>query len=231
MHDRRIDGEEYTFGNEGALFKSAMTWWDWETKSVWSQPWGAAIEGELTGTRLTLLPYEFVPWKTWLSRQPETKLLVDERANLEYRGFSPIDRFVIGVSIGDAAKGFYFASSAIEGVVNESVGEFPVAVFADRDSRVIHVFLRTPITGLNGPEALPDRLTFEIVEGSGLSSGRRVADTETGSTWDIEAGVATEGPLKGTILQRAPFISAYYWAWEGFNPHTQFWGDRFDELD
>jgi hypothetical protein len=36
-----------------------MTWWDWETQSIWSQPWGAAIDGELTGARLTLLPYEF----------------------------------------------------------------------------------------------------------------------------------------------------------------------------
>jgi len=43
--------------------------------------------------------------------------------------------------------------------------------------------------------------------------------------------VATDGPLKGALLQRAPYVSAYYWAWEEFNPHTQFWGDRFDELD
>jgi hypothetical protein len=43
--------------------------------------------------------------------------------------------------------------------------------------------------------------------------------------------VASDGPLKGTLLQRAPFVSAYYWAWEIFNPHTPFWGDRFDELE
>ncbi|MBP38410.1 MAG: hypothetical protein QF476_01560 [Dehalococcoidia bacterium] len=36
--------------------------------------------------------------------------------------------------MGDAAKGFYFASSALEGVVNENVGKFPVAVFADKES-------------------------------------------------------------------------------------------------
>jgi len=95
VHDRRIDGVVHTFGNEGALFKSAMTWWDWETQSIWSQPWGAAIDGELTGTRLTLLPYELVPWQTWLDSHPETKVLIDERANLVYNGLAPIDRFVI----------------------------------------------------------------------------------------------------------------------------------------
>ena len=43
---------------------NAMTSWDWESQSVWSQQWGAAIDGELTGIRLTLLPYELVPWQT-----------------------------------------------------------------------------------------------------------------------------------------------------------------------
>lgn len=216
---------------------SAMTWWDWETQSVWSQPWGAAIDGELTGARLTLLPFELVPWQAWLARHPDTKVLVDERANITYTGRISIDRFVIGVSIGDAATGFYFASSAIAGVVNEWVGMFPVAVFADKDTRVIHVFLRSPRPGFNGPEFLPDTLTFELIEADELHDAgeltvaRDVRDVETGSRWDIETGVAISGPLKGALLQRAPYVSAYYWAWQDFNPHTVLWGDRFDVLD
>ena len=108
MHDRRIEGTAYTFGNEGVLFMNAMIWWDWESQSVWSQPWGAAIDGELTGTRLNLLPYELVPWQTWLEHHPDAKVLVDERVDLTYGARYAIDRFVIGVSIGDAATGFYF---------------------------------------------------------------------------------------------------------------------------
>lgn len=208
-----------------------MTWWDWESQSLWSQPWGAAIEGELTGTRLTLLPFELVPWKSWQERHPDTKVLVDERANLAYNGRFPIDRFVIGVSIGESAKGFYFPSSAIAGVVNESVGEFSVAVFADRESRVIHVFLRTPRSGLGSAVELPETLSFHLVDSPAGSGVKVVQDVETGSTWNIESGVAVEGPAKGAVLQRAPFVSSYYWAWEEFNPHTEFWGDRFEELD
>lgn len=234
MHDRRIDGVEHTFGNEGALFKSAMTWWDWETQSIWSQPWGAAIDGELSGTRLTLLPYDLVPWQSWLDRHPDTKVLIDERANLVYNGRVPIDRFVIGVSLGEDAKGFYFASSAIEGVVNETVGEFPVAVFADKETRVIHVFLRSPQPGFGGPRELPEQLTFEVTKSDEQPNADIVKDVETGSVWNIEVGVATSGPLKGALLQRAPYVSSYYWAWEDFNPHTQFWPNiegRFDELE
>ncbi len=211
-----------------------MTWWDWETQSIWSQPWGAAIDGELTGIRLTLLPFELVPWQSWLERQPDTKVLIDERANLVYNGLAPIDRFVIGVSLGDAAKGFYFASSANEGVVNDTVGDFPVAIFADKDTRVIHAFLRTPQPGAQGSVELPNSLTFELVESADEQGSRNVQDKETGSVWNLDAGVAVEGVLKGTILQRAPFVSSYYWAWEDFNPHTQFWPNRegrFDELE
>jgi len=35
VHNRRIDGATDTFGNEGALFMNAMTWWDWEAGSIW----------------------------------------------------------------------------------------------------------------------------------------------------------------------------------------------------
>ena len=44
---------------------NAMTWWDWESQCVWSQPWGAAIDGELTGTRLNLLPSWFPGRPGW----------------------------------------------------------------------------------------------------------------------------------------------------------------------
>lgn len=225
MHDRRIAGKVRKFGNAGALFMNAMTWWDWETESIWSQPWGAAIDGELTGTRLTLLPFELVPWQTWLDRYPATKVLVDERGDFTYRGQYSTDQFIIGVSIGDTATGFYFASSANAGVVNETVGEYSVAVIAEKETRVIHVFLRTPRPGLSGPADIPDVLTFEVTD------SREIRDFETGSTWDIEAGVAVAGPLRGTLLQRAPFVSALDWAWEDFNPHTVFWGERSDHLD
>ena len=99
------------------------------------------------------------------------------------------------------------------------------------------MFLRTPRRGLNGPEDLPETLAFELVDspcapGAGeLADVPEVRDPETGSTWNIEAGIATAGPLRGTVLQRAPYVSAFYWAWEDFNPNTVLWGDWFDELN
>ncbi|KAA3656338.1 MAG: DUF3179 domain-containing protein [Chloroflexi bacterium] len=56
MHDRRIDGKTAVFGNAGALFQNAMTWYDHDTSSIWSQPWGRAIQGEQKGVELRLAP-------------------------------------------------------------------------------------------------------------------------------------------------------------------------------
>lgn len=217
MHDRRIDGTPHVFGNEGALFKNAMTWWDHETQSIWSQPWGAAIDGPLEGTRLTLVPFDLVPWGVWRDRHPDTVVLVDERADLSFNGQIPHDRFVIGVALGEDAKGFHFLSVAGARAVNDRVGEFPIVVFADPDTREIDVFLRRP----KGERAADTgELTFTV------SDTGEVTDNETGSVWDLRLGAAIDGPLRGAVLQRAPFISSFDWAWRDFYPNTEFWGTR-----
>ena len=48
-------------------------------------------------------------------------------------------------------------------------------------------------------------------------------DAQTGSTWDVTRGIAIAGPLRGEVLQRVPYITAFDWAWEDFFPHTQFY--------
>ncbi len=228
MHDRRIDGTTHKFGNEGALFKNAMTWWDWETDSIWSQPWGAAIEGPLTGTRLTLIPFELVPWESWQARHPQTKVLIEERFEHKYAGQIPIDDFVIGVSIGADAVGYYFSAAAESGLINHTVGAYPVAILADQPSRNVDVFLRKPQARTDSADNradLPDILTFELVDNSEPAGKKSVRDIETGSIWDIDRGVAISGKLRGTVLQRAPFVTAFDWAWLDFNEHTDWWGD------
>ena len=70
------------FGNAGSLYKNGMTWWDHETKSIWSQPVGRAIEGELTGLELFLLPSELTTWANWLEKHPDTLLSVNNLAML-----------------------------------------------------------------------------------------------------------------------------------------------------
>ena len=207
MHDRRIDGRTYTFGNYGALWMNAMTWWDHETDSVWSQPWGRAIEGPLKGTQLQVLPFSLIPWETWQMEHPDTLVLVSEDG-LSYGSERIRDDFVAGVAVGDVARGYYYSAIAGEGVVNDLLGDIPVVVHANPETRSIHIFIRQ----------LPDGtvLTFTGDENS-------LVDDVSGSVWDPVRGLAIEGPLTGQALRELPYISAFDWAWSDFYPHSDFY--------
>ena len=212
----------FRFGNEGSLWKDAMVWYDWQTDSIWSQPLGTAIAGPETGTQLTLLPFELVTYREWVARHRDTKILIDELRPQYYTPQYEISYFVIGVAVGEGATGFYFPAAASAGVVNSDVGGVPVVVFVDPDASKIDVFLRTPQEApVTSPVASPGSLPLEFER----SPQGTVTDTETASTWDPATGVATGGPLAGTVLQRVPYISSFDWAWVQFHPDTGLWGD------
>ena len=199
------------FGNQGGLFMNAMTWWDHESESVWSQPWGRAIAGPLKGIELELLPSELVPWETWREAHPNTLALKTE--NQGFRGgvhflapFQPY--YVIGVPLGDHATAFPYQVAADAGIINDSVGPYPIVVHVDPDAKRVNVFLR---------QVDEQTLTFSA-EGGG------VRDAETGSTWAMETGVATDGPMQGQILRSVPYVPAFESAWHDFYPESRWYG-------
>ena len=225
MHDRRLDGRTLTFGNEGALFMNAMTWWDHETESIWSQPWGTSIAGDLRGRSLTLIPSELRTWGSWIAEHPDTLVLADERERdgflFPQRRQIFNERFVIGVSIQDDAAAYYFPSVGNVRVRNDTLGDFPVAVFVDSETKAISVLLRNGVGRPADEDAVvPDVLTFQV-DDQGVAT-----DVETGTVWDVERGLATAGPLRGAAIQKVPYTPAFDWAWEDFFPHSTFWGDN-----
>ncbi len=106
VHFRTVNGETEVFGNQGALFMNAMTWWDHSTESVWSQVWGRAIEGTLAGTELELIPSQTIPWGTWRAQHPETLLMSTGSPRLSLSPERFQDYYVIGVTLDDAAKAY-----------------------------------------------------------------------------------------------------------------------------
>ena len=209
MHDRRVGGRVLTLGNQGALFMGAMTWWDHETASIWSQPWGAAIDGPLTGARLDLVPSEVRTLGSWTDRHGDTRVLVVGESG--HAGlFEPVrmvDFFVIGVTLGDGASAYRYSDVAEARVINDRVGAEPIVVFAGPGAGGADVFLATPAgTGR--------ALTFRHEDGL-------YVDEQTGSSWSPSSGLATGGPLAGERLVRIAYASAYDWAWEDFYPHSR----------
>ena len=198
---------------------NAMTFWDHQTKSVWAQPWGMSIAGERKGTTMTLLPYSLVPWSTWLAQHPNTTVVEDERGKVFLPDLIPYD-YVIGVSIKTDASAFYVASLQAHGVVNDHVGDRPIVVSVNPETRDIRVFLRDQAgTPADKSAAVPALFTFED------AGPDRIRDLETGTIWDTSRGLALEGPLRGAPLQQVPYITSFDWAWADFFPDSEFWGE------
>ena len=182
---------------------SAMTWWDHKTRSIWSQPIGQALAGEMTGTELTLLPMQLTTWGNWKNSYPETLVMTNDLEHISFSrpGFSK--DFVIGLNIADQAKAFYYTDVESVGIINDQIGDFPILVWAaDEDYRV---YLR---------QVVGEVLSFRLEDGT-------LIDNETGSTWDIGIGIATEGALESQVMQSIPSLTSFDWAWNDFYPDSE----------
>ena len=174
-----------------------MTWWGHQTESIWSQPWGSALAGLLNGEALTLIPASIVPWVTWVADHPDSTVLTNFLHQSTRVVHGTRDDFVIGVALGDSAVAYDYRTSAAERIINDTIGAHPVVVFVDPDTRDIQIFLRRAADPASGQT---EELTFK------LDSSGRTVDVETGSVWDSNRGVATDGQLRGATLQQIPWV-------------------------
>jgi hypothetical protein len=64
---RASNGETYTFGSSGFLFRSNKLMYDRETRTLWNQLTGEPVLGKLVGTgiKLDLLPVVLTSWEPW----------------------------------------------------------------------------------------------------------------------------------------------------------------------
>jgi hypothetical protein len=75
VYEPIVNGEVSEFGTSGKLWNSNLVMYDRQTDSYWSQALGEAVVGEMTGTKLTLLPYQNMYWEFWKKQFPEGEVL------------------------------------------------------------------------------------------------------------------------------------------------------------
>ena len=131
VHDRRLNGDAAVFGNQGALYKGAMTWFDHATGSVWSQPLGQAIAGPLAGHSLELMPSQLTTWRLWLAAHPETRVLAADIPAAPYSGRKPGADHVAGVVLGNRAMAWPYVSVRDSGPIAAEVGGVNLVISAD----------------------------------------------------------------------------------------------------
>ncbi len=192
------------FGVQGALWGNAMTWWDHDTGSIWSQPVGEAIAGPRKGETVELLPMTFTTWSAWREAHPDT-LALDETGGRS--GFDLSQMFLV-VDFTDEATPYPVPDVRQEGVVNDVVAGLEIAVVIDpTDDRRWAVFSRR----------LDDRTVTLRVEGAVL------VDDDTETTWDPIIGVGLSGELRGEILNRMPALTSFPGDYGTFWPEGGIW--------
>ena len=239
VFDRRVGGRKLTFGTTGNLRRSDLVMWDRQTESWWQQLSAEAVVGELTGTRLKVLPSQTLSWADFKRIHPSGDVLSrDTGAQRDY-GSTPYvgydrpdtepflfdgetdDRLppkerVVAIFTEDETVVVPFSRLAREPVVQTEAGGRPVVVFYKRG--VVSPFDEPSITGSRdvGTAAAFDtrldgrRLSFERRDGS-------FVDRETGSRWNI-AGRAVAGKLAGERLDPVRHDQQFWFALAAFVP-------------
>jgi hypothetical protein len=210
------------FGTSGKLYNNNLVMYDRLTKSLWSQFWGEAISGNLTGRVLQRIPVDVVPWGEWKKFYPNTLVLSRQTGFSRPYGDDPYYPYAITNAI-------WFPLSHLDNrlppktvIFGLTVGDVSKAYVRDNLTSAL------ALDSVGGKKVLlwrigNDTRFFEPVVGGMLltltSSHGTVSDSETGSTWNFD-GVAGSGPLSGQSMPRYAFEPAFWFAWAAFYPDT-----------
>ena len=216
------DGQTYTFGSSGLLYRSNKLMYDRQTGTLWSQLTGEPVLGPLLSKRiapLRVLPLTSTTWREWLAKHPRTRVL---RLETGYdRDYRP-----------GAAYGKYFASPD----TMFPVWKKPPASLEVKDWVLVvnvgSVRKIYPVGELAQMALVHDRVGGrEIVlvgERAYFSDGRRfdrrgnaLVDVATGESFTIEE--ERLAPAEGEGLPRVPAHRAFWFGAYAFYPGTEVW--------
>lgn len=194
------------FGNHGALWGNAMTWFDHDTGTIWSQPIGEAIVGPLKGTTLELLPSTLTEWGEWKRLHPDTKALNAPGAPT---GFA-LDQMSIVVVLGEDSAAYPVPD--LTDVANDTINDIPIAVVVEPgEGESWAVFSRT----------LDDGAVVELE----FSESGDLIDTVTGSTFHVSRGTGISGPLADQTLDQLPGFTSFAKDYFTFYPDGRLWSE------
>lgn len=239
---RARDGNTYTFGSSGFLFRSNKLMYDRETRTLWNQLTGEPVLGELVDSdmRLSILPLVLTTWSDWLEQHPETKVLsINTGHERPYEPgaaygdyFSdegtmfpvwqrsdelPAKSRIYALYLEGVPKAYALDRLADEEVVNDVLGDIPIVLVAQRGT--------VEVEGLNqrvGPVNYDSGGEVRVYERGEHSFSRGIrADTlldQDGSSWEISED-ALLGPDR-KAFNRVNGHLAYWFGWFAFFPNT-----------
>jgi len=239
-----IDGVPHRFGVSGFLRNSDLVMWDSTTESWWQQLTGEAIVGDYAGRQLDTVAAQVVSWITFVEEFPDGQVMDRPGgrggySDTPYTGYDdlvqgndpflfsgtidsrahPVDR-VAAFDLGTGPVAYHFAFLQENPVINDVIGDTPVAIFFDNEtesafkSSINRDEFNIVGSSTTFSRELNDRiLTFEARDGL-------IRDVETGSTWS-RFGRAYSGELVGHELLPVIHGDHFWFAWAAFKPDTR----------
>jgi hypothetical protein len=239
---RASDGNSYTFGSSGFLYRSNKLMYDRETRTLWNQLSGEPVLGELAATdvRLSILPLVLTSWSDWLEQHPDTQVLsLDTGYERPYElGAAYGDYFsydgtmfpvwqrsdelptksrVYALYLDGVPKAYSLDRLVEEQVVNDTLGETALVLVAQRGT--VEVDGLNQRTGSVTYESGGEVRAFQRGENE-FSPGPQPGTLldEQGKTWQVSED-ALLGP-DGETAERLGGHLAYWFGWFAFFPNT-----------
>lgn len=167
VFDPLVKGERVEFGTSGKLWKSNLVMYDRKTDSLWSQILGEAVVGEMTGTKLKVLPSDQVRYGVWKKLHPDGKVLSKDTGAIRFYGSNPYgdyfsatnlalslakptdtrlpnSAFVFGIVINGEAKAYYVDAVKEKGAVEDIFQDTTIVLRYDKELDVVRMFKRLP---------------------------------------------------------------------------------------
>ena len=253
VFSRNIENRDspVSFGVSGKLLYETLVMYDRETDSLWSQLYGSAIEGPMSGARLSFFPGVFTKWSAWLEQHPNT-LVLDKAATCERFNCGTYSSNPRGSYDVDPYASYYIRPG--QGVVNTQIPRDEESALDSPKRRVLGIriagkaraypydilaALSVINDAVNGSPVL---IWFEANTETGMAYSRTVEgvvlsfsidpldpsillDNETGSSWQASSGLAISGPWGGSQLAPIFATSAFEIGWFDYFPASEIYSD------
>lgn len=209
MYAAEVEGKQLNFAVSGMLWKRSLVMRDDETDSLWSHILGKCMKGELKGTTLEIHPSSLTDWKSWKTMYPRTTAVVMSKTSKDFKNdlYQEPEKFVVGLGTGAKARAWNYQQMLEQPIVNDFWQGQPVVVNLATPSYSTTIFSREVDGRVH---------TFALQENS-------IVDQETNSSWDMQKGIATNGPLQGTRLLRLQSVPSFAKTWKEFHPDSTYW--------
>ena len=249
---RAPNGETYTFGTSGFLYRSNKLMYDRVTQTLWNQFTGKPVLGSLVGAtdsegaplQLNLFPIVLTTWEEWLAQHPETSV-IDINTGY-YRPYEP------GMPYGDyfSEGGTMFPVWIRSGELSTKSFVYGLRIGGDRKAYRLSAIARErvvndavgelPVVLVAARGRVQTEGTDQLIGPVAYASGGEVRAFERGERsftpgdgpdvlLDAAGGEwrVTEEALLGPAEERLDRINghlAYWFGWYAFFPDTEVYG-------